>query len=149
MGALCTSLIHSSQQPHGAGLDSLPLMRIEGEAQERHVQHCLMEQREQDLTQDQPLHLGPGQCPSEPAALGLVDKRQLKGLGALAKLETSSQSHTHHDPVAQRPTLHLTTSTQALRVWDSNKDPGRQDGISVEAKSSLSCSAPPPISLFA
>ena len=62
------------------------------------------------------LHLSPGQHPLETAALGLVDKRQLKGLGgALAKLETPSQSNTHHDPV-QRPTLHLTTSTQSPEV---------------------------------
>ena len=27
------------------------------------------------------LHLSPGQCPLEPAELGLLDKRQLKGLG--------------------------------------------------------------------
>ena len=75
--------VHSSQQRHGAGLDSL-LCRQGDRPREVMLQplpHGAKGAGKVSDSGSSPLHLSPGQRPSEPAALGLVDKRCLKGLG--------------------------------------------------------------------
>ena len=75
--------VHSSQQRHRAGLDSL-LCRQGDRPREVMLQplpHGAKGAGKVSDSGSSPLHLSPGQRPSEPAALGLVDKRHLKGLG--------------------------------------------------------------------